>query len=397
MDRYLPIVFAMAFASYAPPAVAQTRANGPGPGEVETDPIRCWWKTDRTAVRVGERFALVLTCGVIEAGRIAVVPNVGQLEGGAIQITPFEVVSAARRTDIVVPPWRYLQFEYSVRLLNDGFFGRDVNIPALTVVYNVQSPGRDAQGRDQSYVLPPLPMRILSLVPGSVADIRDASNQTFADIESRRFGATAALVASGVCFAFASVFAVLGVLRLAGRYRKRDALTVRPIPTSALLRDCLHALRGLQTDVARSGWSRETARRALTVLRIAGATGLGRHVMQSAADRRTEEREGQLAVRTGWLRRGRAIVSAPTTSLVIASALHNGLGPGMRTRTSLEQIGGSLHVFSTAGYGRSGPTDASALDSALGEGIEAVQRLRVGAAWPMRAVEAVTRSVMGTW
>jgi hypothetical protein len=31
---------------------------------------------------------------------------------------------------MVAPPWRYVQFDYSVRLLSDGgFFGQDVMIP----------------------------------------------------------------------------------------------------------------------------------------------------------------------------------------------------------------------------------------------------------------------------
>ena len=80
----------------------------------------------------------------------------------------------------MVTPWRYVQFEYAVRLLSDGFFGQDVTIPALTVTYNLQETGSGSQGRDQTYILPPLPMRILSLVPKSVDDIRDASGQTFA-------------------------------------------------------------------------------------------------------------------------------------------------------------------------------------------------------------------------
>src|SRR5579871_3510842 len=49
-------------AAQAPKAFTQTRQ----PGAVETDPIRCFWKTDRSNIIVGERFTLVLTCGIIE-------------------------------------------------------------------------------------------------------------------------------------------------------------------------------------------------------------------------------------------------------------------------------------------------------------------------------------------
>ena len=129
-----PWAFVLGIA-FAPAALAQTPAAAPAAtakpaprpaapkaaapklppraGQVESDPIRCWWKTDRTSVRVGEAFGLTLTCGVIETGPIAVVPALTQLEGGAIQLTPFEVVSATRRNDVVVPPWRYVCLLYT--------------------------------------------------------------------------------------------------------------------------------------------------------------------------------------------------------------------------------------------------------------------------------------------
>ncbi|PYR44720.1 MAG: hypothetical protein DMF89_27085, partial [Acidobacteria bacterium] len=30
------------------------------------DPIRCWWRTTTSAVRVGETFTVVLTCAILE-------------------------------------------------------------------------------------------------------------------------------------------------------------------------------------------------------------------------------------------------------------------------------------------------------------------------------------------
>ena len=32
-------------------ADAQAPARAPGPGEVASDPIKCWWKTDKSAVQ----------------------------------------------------------------------------------------------------------------------------------------------------------------------------------------------------------------------------------------------------------------------------------------------------------------------------------------------------------
>ena len=41
--------------------------------EVPVPPIECWWKTDRSAVRVGEQFMLTLTCAVLDTERVRVV------------------------------------------------------------------------------------------------------------------------------------------------------------------------------------------------------------------------------------------------------------------------------------------------------------------------------------
>ena len=378
------------------PRAATAPRLAPRPGQVESDPIRCWWKTDRTSIRVGETFGLTLTCGVIETGPIAVVPALTQLEGGAIQLTPFEVVSATRRADVVVTPWRYVQFEYLVRLLNDGYFGQDVNLPALTVTYNLKSAGADSAGRDQSYVLPALPMRILSLVPRAANDIRDASSLTFEAIESRRYYATAARVAAAIALIFAAVFAVLAVLRLTQRFRVRTPVSARPVPAASLLTGCAAALRGVQKDARASGWSPELARRALPALRIAGASALGHPIAQQRVAADVASREGQVVVRTGRLGFGRAMLSASTTPTAIASALDRP-SLGARLRGALTQLGGALQAFGTAAYGRrrEEPVDGASLDRALDDALAAVGRLRVGAMWPMRTVHSVARSVFG--
>ncbi len=218
-------------------------------------------------------------------------------------------------------PWRYVQFEYAVRLLNDGYFGQDINLPALTVTYNLKSAGADSAGRDQSYVLPALPMRILSLVPRAANDIRDASSLTFEEIESRRYYATAARVAASIALVFAAVFAVLAVLRFAQRFRVRTPASARPVPAASLLAGCASALRGVQKDARAEGWTPELARRALPAMRVAGASALGRPIAQRRVAGDVASREGQVMVRTGRLGFGRAVLSASTTPSAIASAL----------------------------------------------------------------------------
>src|SRR5437763_1792222 len=113
--------------SQPPKAFQQARQ----PGDVETDPIKCFWKTDRSAVIVGERFTVVLTCGIVETDKIKAVPDFNQLEASTIGLQPFEVVKGVRHEDIRDAPWRYIQYEYTVRLIAEGRFEKDLNLPAV--------------------------------------------------------------------------------------------------------------------------------------------------------------------------------------------------------------------------------------------------------------------------
>jgi hypothetical protein len=376
-------------------ASAGAPAARPAATEVASEPIRCWWKTDRTAIRVGERFQLVLTCAVIETTGVTVVPAVNQLEPGAISLTPFEAVSGIRRDDVVVAPWRYLQYEYAMRLLSEGFFGQDVNIPSLTVTYNLQAAGAGSEGRDQTYLLPAMPMRVLSLVPRTAADIRDASGQTFAAVESRRFRATAATVGAGIAFALAAVLGALALARVAGRFRVRDARAVRRVPMPSLLRACLRSLADARAEAARGGWTPALTARALAALRIAAALALGRDVTQEYVDPAAPERQGQLAIRTGIFRRKRALLSAATTSSAITSRLGGAGVTGAQARVNLEQISAAMQLFSAATYGREGDADASELNTALDNAIAAIRRLRLRSFWPGRTAHGVARSQTG--
>jgi hypothetical protein len=377
-------------ASATPPGAITPPPRPPKAGEVSSDPIRCWWKADRTAVRVGERFNLVLTCSVIETGPVTVAPVLNQLEPGALSLTPFEVVNGGPKVDDVIsPPWRFIQREYVVRLLSDGFFGQDVAIPALTVTYNLTSAGSGQQGRDQQYILPALPMRILSLVPKSAGDIRDASGQTFATIESRRFRASAATIAGWICFAFAGVLAIFALTRVVGMFRVRDAQTVKPLPASSLLGASLKTLSQVKEDAVRAGWSPDLSRRAVAALRVAGATAVGKRVAQDVVAASVSQRDGQLSIARGWPKRKRVLLSAATTPMTISYELNNGHRADTRTRESAESIAQALTVLSAAGYGRTSPEDAAALDAALDDSTRAVRRLRTGTLWPSRATAAM--------
>jgi hypothetical protein len=356
----------------------------------------CWWKTGTNAVQIGEQFTLTLTCGVVETSRLTVVPDVKALEPTMVQLAPFEVVRGVRHEDILEPPWRYLQYEYTLRLLGEGYFGQDVDIPSINVTYNIQSPGGgETQGRDQLYALPAVPIRIISLAPIKATDIRDAPRESFADIEARRFRATAELIAAGIFFGFAVVLLGFAVARTVRRTRQQAPVVARPLPSRSVLAGCLRALGRLKSAVARGGWTPELAGRALAVLRIGGAVALGRPVAQTLVDMNVPREDGQIVLRMGIARLKRALISAPTTEAAIAGLLASGNGPDPRARAMLEELRDALRTFSVVCYGRDERLDTTALDSALDDGTRAIQRLRVTKRWPMSTAARLKKSAAG--
>jgi hypothetical protein len=371
-----------------PKAFTQTRQ----PGDVETDPIRCFWKTDRSSIIVGERFTLVLTCGIIDTDTIKAVPDFNQLEPSTIGLLPFEVIKGVRHEDVKAAPWRYIQYEYTVRTIAEGLFDKDLNIPPVKITYHIQSSiGGGSSGRDQTYQLPPITMRIASLVPTKNADIRDAAPNTFAEIENRRVRSTGELVAAAIAFGFAVVLLGLAVVRVVGRYRVRTPAAERPLGLSAVLRGVLREAGSVKEDAA-SGWTPDLVSRALTVLRIGGAVALGRPVAQAIVDSDVAPREGQLALRKGLLRSRRSLVSNATTPQTITRARAKTNGRiDARSEQLLKQFEESLAVLSTARYGRNATLPSSELDTAFENGVEALKKLRVAQMWPMRVVSPTPR------
>src|SRR5690348_1885884 len=96
-------------AAAKPPATAKGPAGAkaaevatpPQAPNAEAPPLRCWWKTSKSSIVIGERFVLTLTCGIVETARGKTVLDVNQLQPTAIQLSPFEVVSGERHEDVL--------------------------------------------------------------------------------------------------------------------------------------------------------------------------------------------------------------------------------------------------------------------------------------------------------
>jgi hypothetical protein len=384
-------------------AQAQVPAPAGGARDVEANALNCWWAPAKSAVHVGEPFGLTLTCRVLETEAAAVVPNVAEIEPTSIQLTPFDVLEGRRHEDVVVPPWRYLQFSYTVRLLGEEFFGRDLSIPSINVTFRIRTGGADAtEGTERSYVLPSIPIRILSLVPAQAADIRDPAPGTFADAEALRVRSTVALVAGVILLGFAALLLAIAMVHAIERYRKRAAPVEAPVPVGALLDGCLREVDRVRSEAARDGWSPGLAARALAPFRVAAAVAMSQPVTQTMVAGGAPTRDGQLAVGYGVLRRRHARMSAAMTADAIdrLRTADNGNAPCPVNDDLVDPIRDVLVGLNAVRYGRSGAADVLELDRTLDNGASALRRLRGSRRWHSRAAAALTKSaasIAGAW
>lgn len=356
---------------------ATSPANPAAAGEANVAPIECWWKTDRSAVRVGETFTLTLTCAVLDTERVKVVVDESGLAPSALHLVPFDIVGGERFRDIVNAPRRFFQYRYTMRVLGEEFFGKEITLPRLQIAYRVQNSlqgGAALQGREAQYSLVPVPIRVLSLVPPGTADIRDTPSDSFGDVEQRLFRSNLLLIVAAVAFVLAGL---LGVMLLARAAVKRHATATarqRTLSPGAVLRAASRELSAVKAAAQTGGWNGELAGRAAAALRLAGAVALSRPISHVEADRSTPPSEGQVDGGLGLatLRGKKILLSAAVTP---DSTAVNGRG---RSRSDAWQpLSQSLRTFSAARYTRDNGVDGTALDAALAEGQDGLRRLRL--------------------
>ena len=392
-----------------PPAVAQPSAQGAAQGvapdatqeaaqrrtaavNVEADPIRCWWRTSASAVRVGEPFQVVLTCAVVENDTTTVVADQSRLDPAAMQLPPFEVIGGSRGSDLRSDQRRFFQYQYSLRLINEEMFGKDAKIPIVQINYHLESGvgrGEVVRGRDRTYIMPSESVRVLSLVPGDATDIRDAPSWTFGDIEAQRFRARVFFVAAGVLFTAAALLMIVALLRLSRRYREEGAIGRRLLADGSILRGVGRELTAVRGLAGREGWSHELAARGLAALRIAGSIALARPVGQVVAASGVDPHEGQLLMRGGWLRGKRVLVSGSATAETVGQALASGGGSGGHQQ-ALAELQTALARFTTAQFGRDDKLDDTALGESLTDSFRVVRRLKLENRWVVKRIKGVT-------
>jgi hypothetical protein len=242
-----------------------------------------------------------------------------------------------------------------------------VTLPRLQISYRVQNTlngGSALAGREALYSLLPVPIRVLSMVPGGATDIRDAPPDTFGDVDARMFRSNTLLIAAAVALMLALLLIVVVLVRATVKRRATAAVRRRTVSPAFVLRAASRELSAVKSLSQQDGWSGDLAGRAATALRLAGAVALRRPVGEHDAVRGAAAAEGQIATRRGWQRKTIVLSSAVT------AAARNGASSPI-----WDGISQTLGTFSSFRYSRAGVADGTALDAALAEGQDLVRRL----------------------
>ena len=360
---------------------------------VEVDPIRCWWRTSAGAVRVGEQFDVTLTCAVLESEAVSVIVDESRLGNAVVQMAPFEVVSGNHPPDLHEGIRRFFQYEYRIRIINPDVIGTDVRIPDMGLHYRVNSrvEGNTAvQGRDLLYYLPPMVIRVQSMVPDGATDIRDSEGARFATLDSLNFRAGLFNILGITLMAFGALMVLFLLVRLARGARKRTPADQRALSTGTLLGVATHELAAVRSERSSAGWTDELVDRALAATRVAAAGALGRAISQRTTSEEVVVGEGRLLTR-GPRRGTKRIVSAPTTAHDLARHIAR-LSSSDSRRTQFEALRDALSAFTAAQYGRGTTNNETVLDEALEGASSAASAVRSDHMFPRNLLRRWTDS-----
>jgi hypothetical protein len=336
---------------------------------------------------LGQPFTVVLTCAVVETASTRVVPDQSRLDASVIQLPPFDVIDGKRAEDLRTVGQRFIQYEYTLRLLAEQAFARDVAVPPLSVSYRIETQtgqGTASQGREQTYELPALPMRSASLVPNDSRDIREAAPMTLGDIESRAFRANAMRVAAMVVFALGGLVLLAGLLR-AARSPRTGAEARRALDEAAISRGAGQALLDVRRQQRQGGWTPELLSRALATLRIVASLATGRAVAQRTLPRGAMPVEGEITL-NGRFSRASVAISGSATAPSMAQA------PSGADSSLLNEVAAAIARLDRARYGRESAADPD-VDGALESGMRLAQRLAWQHGWLGTRQAALARAL----
>lgn len=333
------------------------------------DPIRCWWQSSAGAITIGESFDVTLTCAVIETESMQVVADESRLGVAAIQMAPFEILGGSHPADAHRLQRKFLQYHYQLRLVSADAIGRDVNVPPLAIPYRVHTrvgPAAALEGRDLNYLMPALPIKVLSLVPKDAIDIRDGSDASLGAVESLRFRSSLFQILAVALGAIAAVMAVMALMPLARGAPKAGVIESDRLPDRAVASHAARVLADIQAATAGDGWTDEAVARALASVRVIAALAIRRPVSEKVLAATAPVPEGRLAVSHGRVRTRRVSVSSPVTAADVAvfgSTLDD--SASLTHRQHLEGLQSALADLTAAVYRQTPVRDAATLGEAV--------------------------------
>jgi len=350
------------------------------------EPIRCWWQSSTGAVTIGQAFDVTLTCAVLDTEAVQVVSDESRLGVASIQVAPFEILGGSHPPDAHRGPRRFFQYRYSLRLINADSIGRDVNVPVLPIQYRVHSRvGANAslEGRDLTYLLPALPIKVLSLVPADAADIRDGADASLGAVESLRFRTNLFQIFALALGAIAAMMVLLAVLPLARRARTATgSVDEGRLPDRVVLHHVAAELEGVKREAAAEGWTDGLTARGLAALRIVAAYAIDRASSQKPLAKDAPAPEGRLAAGHGWPRAMRVSVSSPVTMDDVGRAgskLPD--STSMTRRHHFEGLQQGLAALAAALYRQAPVRDSAELDEAVRHGASVAREIEQERAW----------------
>jgi hypothetical protein len=373
----------------------------------QVDALRCWRRIERNTIRVGEPFTMTVTCRVIATDGARAVPDTVGLEPETIDLLPFEVLGGRRFADVQDGPRLFFQYQYTLRLIGETYFGRDLFIPPIELNYRVErrfDDGRVQPGRELVYVLPSESVRVLSLVPPETGDLRALTNKTFGDAEERGLRADVAMFAAAGFGLVAIAVLVVGFVRAGRMYAgSRDAV-VSAISYFRVARGALVHLVRVRDGSEEHGWTPGQIQQGLVALRLAGAVALKRPIAERVATAANKEREGELRVRSGVFRRKTRIISSSVTATALTAAIDESSdraileGKGI---TELRRLESALANFTIARYTGAADISTEKLTNQVNAGIDVLRALRLRAFPPVREgirrIEALRAAWRDRW
>ena len=349
------------------------------------DPIRCWWQSSTGAVTIGEAFNVVLTCAVIETTSMQVVADESRLGVASIQMAPFEILGGSHPADAHRRQRRFFQYHYQLRLISADAIGHDVNVPALSIPYRVHSRVGAAaalEGRDLSYLMPALPIKVLSLVPAEAADIRDGSDASLGAVESLRFRGSMFQILAIALGGIAAVMAVMALVPLARGATKTGVIASDRLPDRAVASRAARELTEVQAMAAVDGWTEIAVARALAAVRLIAALAIRHPISEKVMTAGAPVPDGRLEVAHGRMRTMRAAVSSAVTATDVAmtgSQLAD--SASLTRRQQLEGLQAALADLTAALYRQAPVRDAATLNEAARHGVSAARELERERNW----------------